>query len=74
MKEEFTCGSNMGFSGRDHSFNVKFVKILNNVNVICTITKTFRMPMVGSTNCHPLSSISCEMNKSLELEVAIAII
>ncbi len=37
MKENFTCGFDMGCSGKDQSFNVKFVKNLNNVNVICII-------------------------------------
>jgi len=53
-----------------NSSNVKFVKFLNNVNVGHKLLKTSQTPM----NKLPLSSIFCEVNKSLELKVTITII
>jgi hypothetical protein len=53
-----------------NSSNVKFVKFLNNVDVGHKLLKTSQTP----TNKLPLSSIFCEVNKSLELKVTITII
>jgi hypothetical protein len=53
-----------------NSSNVKFVKFLNNVDMSHKLLKTSQTPM----NKLPMSSIFCEVKKSLELKVTITII